>query len=197
MGIKKFLHENTDHLPPVNKIFSFMDYFELEQTKVVIIGQDPYHNVGQAMGLSFSVPVGMPVPPSLRNIYAELANDIENFVIPAHGNLSKLAERGVLLLNDVLTVTKNKPNSHADIGWREFTDRILQLINNHCTNVVFMLWGRHAQAKGKSIDKRKHLVLACGHPSPFSSKMFFGCRHFSKANKYLCSHRKSPINWQV
>ncbi|KAH9411493.1 uracil DNA glycosylase [Ordospora pajunii] len=195
--IKMFLHENKDHLPPVSKIFSFMDYFELEHTKVVIIGQDPYHNVGQAMGLSFSVPIGIPIPPSLRNIYTELAHDIEDFVIPTHGDLSRLAERGVLLLNDVLTVTKNKPNSHADIGWRVFTDRILHLINTHCTNVVFMLWGKHAQAKGRFIDRHRHLVLACGHPSPFSSKMFFGCRHFSKANKYLSSHGKSPINWQV
>ncbi|KAG5860215.1 uracil-DNA glycosylase [Encephalitozoon hellem] len=196
-GIKRFLHENRNHLPPIDKIFTFSSFFPLEATKVVIMGQDPYHNDNQAMGLSFSVPMGVPVPPSLKNIYLEINSDIEGFEIPSHGDLSKWAKRGVLLLNDVLTVTKNRPNSHAGIGWREFTSRILQTINEKCTNVVFMLWGRHAQAKGKFINRNRHLVLTCGHPSPLSSNHFFGCKHFSKANKYLKDHGKSPIEWQV
>ncbi|AFN83856.1 uracyl-DNA glycosylase [Encephalitozoon romaleae SJ-2008] len=196
-GIKRFLHGNRNHLPPIDKIFTFSSFFPLEATKVVIMGQDPYHNDNQAMGLSFSVPMGVPIPPSLKNIYLEISSDIEGFEIPSHGDLSMWAKRGVLLLNDVLTVTKNRPNSHAGIGWREFTSRILQTINERCTNVVFMLWGRHAQAKGKFISRSKHLVLACGHPSPLSSNHFFGCKHFSKANKYLMDHGKSPIDWQV
>ncbi|CAD25772.1 URACYL DNA GLYCOSYLASE [Encephalitozoon cuniculi GB-M1] len=196
-GVKRFLHENRNHLPPIDKIFTFSRFFPLEKTKVVIMGQDPYHNDNQAMGLSFSVPVGIPVPPSLKNIYLEISSDIEGFEVPSHGDLSGWAERGVLLLNDVLTVTKNRPNSHAGIGWREFTSCILQVINEKCTNVVFMLWGRHAQAKGKFINRNKHLVLTCGHPSPLSSSHFFGCKHFSKANKYLMDHGKSPVEWQV
>ncbi|ADM12373.2 uracyl-DNA glycosylase [Encephalitozoon intestinalis ATCC 50506] len=196
-GIKRFLHKNKNHLPPIDKIFTFSKFFPLENTKVVIMGQDPYHNDQQAMGLSFSVPLGVSIPPSLRNIYLEASTDIEGFEIPSHGDLTKWAENGVLLLNDVLTVTKNQANSHAGIGWREFTSRILQIINEKCTNVVFMLWGRHAQAKGKFINKNKHLVLCCGHPSPLSSNHFFGCKHFSKANKYLREHGKSPIKWQI
>lgn len=196
-GIKEFLHKNRSHLPPINKIFTFSTFFPLEGTKVVIMGQDPYHNDNQAMGLSFSVPMGVPVPPSLRNIYLEARADIDGFEVPSHGDLTKWAQEGVLLLNDVLTVTKNQPNSHAAIGWREFTTRILQAVNDKCTNVVFMLWGRHAQAKGRFVNKNKHLVLTCGHPSPLSSTHFFGCRHFSKANKYLAAHGKSPIEWQV
>lgn len=194
-GIKTFLHKNRNHLPPINKIFTFTNFFPLEETKVVIMGQDPYHNDNQAMGLSFSVPVGVPIPPSLKNIYLELSSDIKDFEMPANGDLSRWARCGVLLLNDVLTVTKNQPNSHAGIGWREFTTRILQLINERCKNVVFMLWGRHAQAKGQFINRTRHLVLTCGHPSPYSAKSFFGCRHFSRANRYLAEHGKTPVRW--
>lgn len=194
-NIKSFLHKNREHLPPINKIFTFTNFFPLEDTKVVIMGQDPYHNDSQAMGLSFSVPVGIPVPPSLKNIYLEIKSDVEGFEIPSSGDLSRWARCGVLLLNDVLTVNKNQPNSHADIGWRDFTAKILQLINEKCKNVVFMLWGRHAQAKGSFINRNKHLVLTCGHPSPFSVKTFFGCKHFSRANKYLIEHGKAPIKW--
>lgn len=193
--IKEFLHSNRSHLPPIDKIFTFTTFFPLEETKVVIMGQDPYHNDGQAMGLSFSVPAGVPVPPSLRNIYLEMKSDIEGFEMPRHGDLSKWARGGVLLLNDVLTVAKNRPNSHAEIGWREFTSRILQLVNEKCSSVVFMLWGRHAQMKGQLVDRKKHLVLSCGHPSPFSAKNFFGCRHFSRANRYLADHGKTPVKW--
>lgn len=193
--IKKYLHGCPTFYPPLNKIFNFTFLTSFQEIKVVIIGQDPYHNVGQAMGLSFSVPNGVRIPPSLKNIFAELKEDIPDFKIPSHGNLTKWAEQGVLLLNDVLTVLPNQPSSHAKIGWKIFTTRILELINENHKNVVFILWGSHAKQKAKFIDRSKHLVLESAHPSPFSFHLFRGCRHFSKANSYLKSNNKEEINW--
>jgi uracil-DNA glycosylase len=195
LAIKRFLHLHRDHFPPIEKIFTFTQYFPLEETKVVIIGQDPYHNANQAMGLSFSVPRGVATPPSLRNIYQEIGSDVKGYVMPAHGDLTGWAEQGVLLLNDVLTVMRNQPNSHSHIGWKEFTSRIIELINERCECVVFMLWGQHARKKAEAVNPRRHLVLTSAHPSPFSASRFFGCRHFSRANEYLRRNGREPIRW--
>lgn len=195
--IKKTLHSASIFYPPVEKIFNFTHFSSFKDVKVVIIGQDPYHNPGQAMGLSFSVPRTVRTPPSLVNIYEELSDDIPGFTIPSHGDLTGWAVQGVLLLNDTLTVEKNKPASHSEIGWKLFTKRILELINVHLQNVVFMLWGSHARQKAKLIDGTRHLILEAGHPSPFSVKMFQGCKHFSRANEYLRRHSKRPIDWRL
>lgn len=194
-NIKKVLHSAPVFYPPVDKIFNFTNFTEFENIKVVIIGQDPYHNPGQAMGLSFSVSRLTKLPPSLVNIYKELESDIPGFIAPKHGDLSGWAKQGVLLLNDTLTVTKNQPASHSSIGWKSFTKKIIESINKDLENVVFLLWGNHAKEKSKMIDKSKHLVLESGHPSPFSVKTFRGCKHFSKTNEYLCSNSKTPIDW--
>ncbi|MEE1676100.1 uracil-DNA glycosylase [Agarivorans aestuarii] len=184
--------------PPESEVFAAFDSCPLEQVKVVILGQDPYHGAGQAHGLSFSVPEGVKIPPSLRNIYKELATDIEGFKIPEHGNLSAWAKQGVLLLNTVLTVEQAKAHSHAKYGWETFSNAVIAYISQHCSGVVFLLWGAHAQKKGKVIDKNKHLVLQSVHPSPLSAhRGFFGCGHFSQANQLLEQQGKTAINWQV
>nr|CAH7720386.1 unnamed protein product [Callosobruchus chinensis] len=193
-NIKTYLH-NKNHLPPIGKIFTFTQFFPLEETKVVIVGQDPYHNDKQAMGLAFSVPIGIPIPPSLTNVFREIASDFPGFEIPQHGDLTNWAKNGVLLLNTVLTVAKNQPNSHSEIGWKIFTNKILELVNEKCEHVVFMLWGYQARCKSQLIDRNKHLVLCCGHPSPYSEHLFLGCGHFSDANQYLEDHGKMPIKW--
>jgi len=195
--IKKTLHSTPTFYPPVENIFGFSHLSPFANIKVVIIGQDPYHNPGQAMGLSFSVPASVRVPPSLQNIYKELATDIPGFIIPRHGDLTQWARQGVLLLNHTLTVARNSPGSHADIGWGLLTGKILELINTRLDNVVFLLWGSHARRNAKLIDSSRHLVLEAAHPSPFSAKMFFGCRHFSKANEYLKDHSKGQIDWSL
>lgn len=195
-NIKKVLHHAPAFYPPVDKIFNFSHFTQFKDIKVVILGQDPYHNPGQAMGLSFSVPKSVRIPPSLSNIFQELENDIEGFVAPSHGDLSGWAKQGVLLLNDTLTVTKNHPASHASIGWKNFTRKIINAINDELENVVFMLWGNHARDKSSLINKKKHLVLEAGHPSPFSVKAFKGCRHFSIANEYLKRYSRDPIDWR-
>jgi uracil-DNA glycosylase len=195
LNIKNILHTDLIFYPALDKIFNFTHFSSFENIKVVIIGQDPYHNPGQAMGLSFSVPKNIKAPPSLVNIYKELTIDIPTFVTPSHGDLTSWAKQGVLLLNDTLTVLKNKPASHSEIGWKLFTKKILELINIKLDNVVFMLWGNHARQKRKLIDDSKHLILEAGHPSPFSVKTFQGCKHFSKANEYLKKHSKTEINW--
>ncbi len=183
--------------PPGPKIFNAFDTTPFEQVKVVILGQDPYHNPGQAMGLSFSVPQGVTIPPSLRNIYKELATDI-GIQIPNHGDLTKWAEQGVFLLNAMLTVERKKPASHQKIGWQNFTDAAIQALSNQREGLVFLLWGAFAQRKSALIDASKHLVLKCPHPSPFSAdRGFFGSRHFSQANDYLRRQGKEPIDWQV
>lgn len=184
--------------PPRNEIFSAFQLTEFEQVKVVILGQDPYHGPNQAHGLAFSVKPGVAVPPSLVNMYKELAADIEGFRIPNHGYLVPWAQQGVLLLNTVLTVEQGKAHSHANFGWETFTDRVIAALNGQRDNVVFLLWGSHAQKKGQYIDRGRHLVLSAPHPSPLSAhRGFFGCRHFSKTNDYLRRHNIAEINWQL
>ncbi len=183
--------------PPQPDIFNAIKLTPFADVKVVIIGQDPYHNPGQAHGLSFSVKPGVPAPPSLKNIYKELHDDI-GFAIPNHGCLEKWAKQGVLLLNAVLTVEKNKPQSHANIGWQQFTDKVIESLNQHSTPIVFLLWGSYAQRKGENIDTSKHYILKAPHPSPLSAhRGFLGCRHFSKANAILKSAGRSEIDWQI
>jgi uracil-DNA glycosylase len=184
--------------PPENQIFEAFKFTSLQNTKVVILGQDPYHGEGEANGLCFSVNKGIKVPPSLRNIYKELASDINHFKIPNHGNIDNWAKQGVLLLNTSLTVIKDQANSHSKIGWHQFTNKIIETISNQKEHVVFILWGKNAHDKMEFINPNKHLVLKGVHPSPLSaSRGFFGCKHFSKTNEYLVSKNLSPINWQI
>lgn len=186
---------STRVFPPPQYIFNAFLNCPFDAVKVVIIGQDPYHNIGQAHGLSFSVPEGIKTPPSLANIYKEIAADI-GIDIPQSGNLERWAKQGVLLLNATLTVEQNKPGSHQGLGWEQFTDAVITRISEEKEHVVFILWGKYAQDKGKTIDPEKHLILSAPHPSPFSAHNgFFGCRHFSKTNAYLRSHDISPIEW--
>ncbi len=181
--------------PPGSLIFNAFNSTPFDQVKVVILGQDPYHGEGQAMGLSFSVPHGVKPPPSLVNIFKELRNDL-GLAIPAHGDLSAWAKQGVLLLNAALTVRANEPNSHAQIGWHAFTDEVIHTLSENKDAIVFMLWGKFAQDKIPLIDETKHLVLKAAHPSPFSAdKGFFGCKHFSRANTWLGQHGSEPVNW--
>lgn len=183
--------------PKQEDIFNALNFTPLEQVKAVILGQDPYHGAGQAHGLSFSVLESIKIPPSLRNIYKELAEDID-FDIPTHGNLQKWAEQGVLLLNSVLTVEASKANSHRKKGWEDFTDAVIRVVNDECKNIVFLLWGSPAQKKTKFVDRKKHLVLEAPHPSPLSAyRGFFGCKHFSKANEYLEKNGRNTIDWQI
>lgn len=189
--------ENHTIYPPSNQIFNALNHTSFENTKLVILGQDPYHGIGQANGLSFSVNKGIRIPPSLQNIYKELYSDMES-IIPNHGDLTSWAEQGVLLLNTSLTVREAEPASHAQIGWEIFTNRIIEIININKKNVVFLLWGRHAQSKSVLINEINHLVLKAAHPSPFSAHQgFLGCKHFSKANQYLIQNGLSPIEWQI
>lgn len=184
--------------PPQQDVFNALKYTPLESVKVVILGQDPYHGPEQAHGLCFSVLPGVKTPPSLVNIYKELAADIDGFVIPKHGTLTSWAEQGVLLLNTVLTVEQGKAHSHAKWGWETFTDAVIDAVNRHQQGVIFLLWGSHAQKKGMHIDTSKHHVLSAPHPSPLSAhRGFLGCKHFSQTNQLLSSQNKSPINWQV
>ncbi len=183
--------------PPGSLIFNAFNKTPFDQVKVVILGQDPYHNPGQAHGLSFSVPDGVNPPPSLLNMYKEIASDI-GVTMPRQGNLEKWAERGVLLLNAILTVRVNEPASHSKIGWMDFTDAVIRHISDEKSNIVFLLWGKFAQEKQALIDETKHLVLKAAHPSPFSAdKGFFGCRHFSRTNEYLVSKGIDPIDWSL
>jgi uracil-DNA glycosylase len=198
-NLKAFLQQEKQArkiiFPHSNNWFKAFELTPFNDVKVVILGQDPYHNDGQAHGLSFSVPDGVTIPPSLRNIYIELQSDLG--VVPnTSGNLEHWAKQGVLLLNSVLTVEKNSPGSHAQSGWVDFTDRVIDIINAKKQNVVFLLWGAYAYKKAVLIDNNKHLVLTATHPSPFSAhKGFFGCKHFSKANKHLKMHELKQINW--
>jgi uracil-DNA glycosylase len=182
--------------PPGQQIFNAFRKTPFDQLKVVLLGQDPYHGAGQAMGLSFSVPDGVKPPPSLVNIFKELQADL-HIPVPATGNLTKWAEQGVLLLNASLTVRANEPNSHAKIGWHTFTDSVIYKISLMKQHVVFLLWGAFAKQKQSLIDPSKHLVLQSAHPSPFSVDKFYGCRHFSKTNQYLVQHNIHPINWSL
>ena len=180
--------------PESSKIFYSLMLTPLESTKVVIIGQDPYHGEGQAQGLAFSVESDRAIPPSLVNIFKEIKSDM-NIEPPIHGDLSNWSRQGVLLLNSVLTVEKGNPASHAGRGWEVFTDKIIEILNKR-DGLVFLLWGAHAQKKGLTIDRRRHLVLEAPHPSPLSAhRGFFGCKHFSKTNKFLRERRDLEIQW--
>ena len=191
-------YSKTTVYPPAEDIFNAMHFTPLNNVKVVILGQDPYHNVNQAHGLSFSVPVSQQeIPPSLQNIYKELETDIGCY-IPNNGYLKKWAEQGVLLLNTVLTVRAHQANSHQGRGWEQFTDAIIRTVNEQDRPVVYMLWGRPAQSKIPMLDNPKHLILKAPHPSPLSAyRGFFGCKHFSQANTFLEQHGITPIDWQI
>lgn len=196
--ISKQKSEGKVIFPAQENIYQAFDKTPFENVKVVILGQDPYHGPNQAHGLSFSVQHGIKAPPSLVNIYKELANDIPQFEIPQHGYLEHWANQGVLLLNTVLTVEQGKAHSHAKAGWETFTDAVIEKLNQEKTGIVFLLWGSHAQKKGRTIDTLKHVVLTAAHPSPLSAyRGFFGCQHFSKTNQALIKQNLEPIDWQV
>ena len=201
-ALKAFLLEekqaNKVIYPPSGLIFNALNTTPLEQVKVVILGQDPYHGPNQANGLSFSVQRGVALPPSLRNIFHELHADI-GVEIPRHGDLTHWAEQGVLLLNSVLTVEAGQPTSHQKRGWENFTDHVIDVLNEQREHIVFILWGAYAQRKGQRIDPNKHLILKAAHPSPLAANRggFFGCKVFSKTNNYLKQHGIEPIDWQL
>ena len=181
--------------PPSGEWFAALDATPPDEVKVVILGQDPYHGPGQAHGLSFSVSGGQRIPPSLQNIFRELASDL-GCEPPSHGDLSGWAAQGVLMLNSVLTVERGRAGSHQGKGWELFTDAVIQVINRRPLPVVFLLWGAQAQRKGATIDTRRHCVLAAPHPSPLSAhRGFLGCRHFSAANRFLMEHHRGPVDW--
>lgn len=194
--IKEEIRMGKTIYPPGSKIFNAFKMTPFDEVKIVILGQDPYHGFGQAMGLSFSVPKEVRVPASLQRIYKELHRDV-GFVIPVHGDLSKWAKQGVFLLNAMLTVEAGKPGSHKKIGWQNFTDEVIKQVSAQRRNVIFMLWGNFAKAKKSLIDTDNHLVLEAAHPSPLAGNAFSECSHFSKANQYLRKIGKKEINWQL
>ncbi len=188
-------YKSVKVFPPAKKVFSAFDKCPFDEVKVVIIGQDPYHNIDQANGLAFSVNEGVKIPPSLTNIYKELSADLGK-TIAKTGNLEHWSRQGVLLLNATLTVRAHTPGSHQGKGWEQFTDAVIDTLSDECSGLVFMLWGNYAQQKGKTIDANKHLVLKSPHPSPLSAhRGFFGNKHFSRANDYLVAQGKKPIEW--
>lgn len=189
-------YRETEVYPPKDQIFSALQHTPYNQVKVVIIGQDPYINPGQAHGMAFSVNPGIPIPPSLMNIFLELQNDLGCY-IPNNGCLIPWANQGVLLLNSVLTVERGKSNSHKNIGWEQFTDAVIRTLNFLDHSIVFMLWGRSAQRKEKLIDPNKHLILKAPHPSPLAGGAFFGCNHFSICNQFLYEIMPDVIDWQI
>lgn len=199
-NLRKFLvDEYNNHIiyPHMNNIFNALKYTSFENTRVVILGQDPYHGENQAHGLCFSVQKGVAIPPSLKNMYKELNADL-GCNIPNHGELTKWAKQGVLLLNTALTVRAGQANSHRGKGWENLTDEIIRIMNNKKEPVVFILWGGNAKTKLGLITNPQHLVLTAAHPSPLSAyNGFFGCRHFSKTNDFLISHNLTPIDWQI
>lgn len=183
--------------PPKQLIFNAFEKCNLNDLKVVIIGQDPYHGEGEANGLCFSVNEGVKIPPSLKNIFAEINADFDAVFLPTNGNLERWAKQGMLLLNASLTVRKDEANSHKHLKWNVFTDSLINYLSDNCENIVFLLWGSFAQKKGIKINREKHLVLECGHPSPLSANrgFWFGNKHFSQTNDYLKSNGKTPIEW--
>ena len=199
-SLVRFLHEEKasgkKRLPPGSQIFKAFELTPVSQVKVVILGQDPYHGLGQAHGLSFSVPDGIPAPPSLKNIFKEIEADL-GIRMSGYPNLEKWARQGVLLLNAVLTVRSGEAASHSKIGWQEFTDAVIKYISDNCEGVVFMLWGNFARTKRDLIDTSRHHVLEAAHPSPLARGAFFGCRHFSQANNLLMASGKTPIDWTL
>ena len=182
--------------PPGGQIFRAFDLGPLEQTKVVILGQDPYHGYGQAMGLCFSVPQGVPAPPSLKNIFKEIETDL-GLRMSGSPDLTPWARQGVLLLNAVLTVRAGEPASHGSIGWQAFTDAVIRTVSDRRDGVVFLLWGSYARSKAPLIDPSRHLILEAAHPSPLARGAFFGCRHFSRCNDYLRFRGEVPIDWKL
>jgi len=197
----EFVEQEREHgkviYPAQDDVFSAFESTPLDQVKVVILGQDPYHGPNQAHGLCFSVLPEVKTPPSLVNMYKELAQDIDGFTIPSHGYLQSWAKQGVLMLNTVLTVEQGKAHSHAKCGWETFTDRVIECLAQQGSGIIFLLWGAHAQKKGKMIDTVKHHVLTAPHPSPLSAhRGFFGCKHFSQVNQILESKGMAPIDWQ-
>ena len=199
-SLVRFLHNEKEEgrriFPPGSQIFKAFELTPVKDVKVVILGQDPYHGPGQAHGLSFSVPENMPAPPSLKNIFKEIETDL-GVRMRGYPNLEKWARQGVLLLNAVLTVRSGEAASHSRIGWQEFTDAVIRYVSEECEGVVFMLWGNFARTKSELIDRSRHCVLEAAHPSPLARGAFFGCRHFSKANEYLASTGRRPIDWQL
>ena len=200
LKLRQFLKEEYSTktvYPNMHNIFTALKASSFKDTKVVILGQDPYHEPNQAHGLCFSVLKPVPPPPSLQNIYKELADDI-GFKIPNHGELTKWAEQGVLMLNTVLTVRRGQANSHKGMGWEVFTDRVISELNKKQTPIIFLLWGSPARQKAQIIDNPIHIKLTCPHPSPLSAyRGFFGCKHFSKTNELLIRNGMTPIDWQI
>jgi len=198
--LRKFLiaeYRSAKVFPPADDIFSAFHFTPLSKVKVLLLGQDPYHGDNQAIGACFAVPPGQALPPSLVNIYKEMHDDI-GCPIPSHGYLKKWADEGVLLLNTVLTVRAHQANSHQGMGWEQFTDAVIEALNEQGRPIVYFLWGRPAQTKRRMLDNPKHLVLEAPHPSPLSAhRGFFGCRHFSKANDFLEASGATPIDWQI
>ena len=190
-------YATTTCFPPKELIFNAFEQFDFEETKVVIIGQDPYHGTGEANGLCFSVNDGVAIPPSLKNIFTEINSEYDRILFPTSGNLERWSKQGVLLLNAGLTVRKDAANSHKHLKWNLFTDAVIQLLNDNCTHLVFLLWGSFAHKKGKKITREKHLVLESGHPSPLSANrgFWFGNNHFKLANDYLLNNKKKEIEW--
>ncbi len=199
-SLVRFLHDEKAAgkkvFPPGSQIFRAFELTPVPQLKVVILGQDPYHGLGQAHGLSFSVPSNVPAPPSLKNIFKEIESDL-GVKMSGYPSLEKWAQQGVLLLNAVLTVRSGEAASHSKIGWEEFTDAVIKYISDNCEGIVFLLWGNFARSKSALIDSSKHHVLEAAHPSPLARGAFFGCRHFSRTNEYLASTGRKPIDWQL
>ena len=199
-SLVRFLHEEKAAgkriFPPGSQIFRAFDLTPLDKVKVVILGQDPYHGAGQAHGLSFSVPDGVPAPPSLKNIFKEIETDL-GIRMSGYPNLEKWASQGVLMLNAVLTVRSGEAASHSKAGWEQFTDAVIKCISDRSEGVVFLLWGSFARSKRELVDASRHYVLEAAHPSPLARGAFFGCRHFSRTNQILSSQGKEPIDWQL
>ena len=189
-------YSTTQVFPPAEEIFTAFHLTPLSDVKVVIIGQDPYHGEGQAMGLSFSVPENITAPPSLKNIFKEISSDL-GVSMSGKPDLSSWAEQGVLMLNAILTVRAGQPTSHSNIGWETFTDAVIRSISEECEGVVFLLWGNFARSKAALIDRNRHHILEAAHPSPLARGAFFGCKHFSKTNEILISEGKKAIDWQI
>lgn len=199
-GLVSYLHrekaEGKTIFPPGRMIFKAFELTPVDQVKVVILGQDPYHGPGQAMGLSFSVPENVPAPPSLKNIFKEIETDL-GVTMSGKPDLEKWARQGVMLLNSILTVRSGEAASHSRIGWQQFTDAVIRCISDNCEGVVFLLWGNFARSKRELIDTSRHHVLEAAHPSPLAKGAFFGCRHFSKTNEFLAAEGREPIDWQL
>lgn len=199
-SLVRFLYQERSEghtfYPPGSMIFKAFDLTPVDKVKVVLLGQDPYHNYGEAMGLSFSVPDNVPAPPSLKNIFKEIESDL-GVKMSGKPDLQKWATQGVLLLNSILTVRAGAAASHSRIGWEEFTDAVIKYLSDNRTGIVFLLWGNFARSKKSLIDQSKHYVLEAAHPSPLAGGAFFGCRHFSKTNELLVAQGKTPIDWQL